>query len=79
MCCGRRRGERGDLEDVLTRKSLITEKCTAASCVVVSLRYGECCAVMACMLSFKTSRLMGRLEIVVGEFYLRRTSNRASL
>ena len=66
-------------EGVLTGKSLITEKGMSASCVVLSLSYGEWCVVMAWMLTLKGSRLMGRLELVAEECYFRRISSKASL
>ena len=56
----------------------ITGKGRAASRVALSLRCGEC-AITACVLTFRTSRLRGRLETVAEEFYLGRTSNRAPL
>lgn len=54
----------GYWENVLTGKSLITEKGMAAGGAVPNLSCEEWCVVMTRMLTFKFSRLMGRLELL---------------
>lgn len=54
------------------------KKGMSASCTILGLSYGEWYVVMASMLTFESSRLMGGSDLLAEEFHFRRLLNKTN-